>query len=784
MKKIGDVTNTADKNGEFTNGNISTGTPPTILEGPWLTAIQREILNVLVKAGVVQDPNKDNQLALSIEKIAKSSVPKLVQKTGSSEDEVMSQKAVTEAISDSQVNVPDATTEVKGKTKLSNAVGDSESEAITPLAGKEIALGKYNSILPVMFVPNVVMDTTTNNRDAIYNYGKDVYIPLNTTIRCNLLPGDDVTIFKGEGKILTRDPWNIEHVFDVALANLQVQEHSIKSRINSILSQNKNPRIGIIGDSISDGRASVDWKPNPVDADGNLNSTNYDHDANGGKNGYFSVFRNSSRHAISLNPNRVIETSNASSSGKKLIDGWACRNIDFGFFQNAAYKNTMPNVVFLAMGHNDVITSEELVNKYLDEFDKFIRKCWGYGSYVALISNSMCSVRNDNTEAFKDAVVRRYGVEWFDVGSKLIDYACNSKSTLSDIFYSGPLPQDYDFTHPKEIGHRFMGYELVNALFNTRVTEIDSNDVITAFRTARHISYDSISREEFNTITLNDTSERFLADFGAVSRCTTPKTPTFDFLINNKVVGGVLNIIIPLPSPHSKPAAVILMNASGSYQKTVSGVGAELKGYYVMRLTDLDYGPNIIRVYYSGESSTTGYAPFLSVSKTVKNSSCNQFYSDVRKGSLLPITIVDNKSGYHNDKYDYSIGSRIADRVSDTFSGYISFEAKFAVGMRIWIAYKPDVSYKNGYYVEMTNEKTLEVKQGEDDSVVASLINVNTSSGVVRFQIKFEGNRLYILSNAVQSTAFNRKGGLMYIENQSENAISDYFLSVNTNFVD
>ncbi|MBO1916073.1 hypothetical protein J4727_07290 [Providencia rettgeri] len=51
-------------------------------------------------------------------KIAKSSVPKLVHETGSSENEIMSQKAVTDAISDSQVNVPDASTQVKGKLNL------------------------------------------------------------------------------------------------------------------------------------------------------------------------------------------------------------------------------------------------------------------------------------------------------------------------------------------------------------------------------------------------------------------------------------------------------------------------------------------------------------------------------------------------------------------------------------------------------------------------------------------------------------------------------------------
>ncbi|MBG5927894.1 MULTISPECIES: hypothetical protein [Providencia] len=149
MKKIGDVTNTADKNGEFTNGNISTGTPPTILEGPWLTAVQREILNVLVKAGVVQDPNKDNQLAMSIEKIAKSSVPKLVHETGSSENAIMSQKAVTDAISDSQVNVPDASTQVKGKVKLTGVTGESEELVMHQKAASDLFDGQQNNITEI-----------------------------------------------------------------------------------------------------------------------------------------------------------------------------------------------------------------------------------------------------------------------------------------------------------------------------------------------------------------------------------------------------------------------------------------------------------------------------------------------------------------------------------------------------------------------------------------------------------------------------------------------------------
>ncbi|GHB89915.1 MULTISPECIES: glycerophosphodiester phosphodiesterase [Providencia] len=134
MKKIGDVTNTADKNGEFTNGNISTGTPPTILEGPWLTAVQREIINVLIKAGVVQNPDKDDQLATAIVKIASDVAPEIVQNIGASEKSVMSQKAVTDAISDSQVNVPDATEEIKGKVMLSTKISNADNLALAPVA--------------------------------------------------------------------------------------------------------------------------------------------------------------------------------------------------------------------------------------------------------------------------------------------------------------------------------------------------------------------------------------------------------------------------------------------------------------------------------------------------------------------------------------------------------------------------------------------------------------------------------------------------------------------------
>ncbi|MGJ7132163.1 hypothetical protein [Morganella morganii] len=69
MKKIGDITSTADKNGEWTNGSVAAGIAPTILEAGWLNSVQREILGVIIAAGMQQDKNDDTQLSKAISKI-------------------------------------------------------------------------------------------------------------------------------------------------------------------------------------------------------------------------------------------------------------------------------------------------------------------------------------------------------------------------------------------------------------------------------------------------------------------------------------------------------------------------------------------------------------------------------------------------------------------------------------------------------------------------------------------------------------------------------------------
>lgn len=100
MKKIGDITATADQNGEFTNGNVAAGVPPTLLESGWFNSVQREIINVLVAAGVPQNKDKDDQLSEAIKKLAKAAAP----------------------------DVSDATTDKKGIVQLDSTISDSDTK--------------------------------------------------------------------------------------------------------------------------------------------------------------------------------------------------------------------------------------------------------------------------------------------------------------------------------------------------------------------------------------------------------------------------------------------------------------------------------------------------------------------------------------------------------------------------------------------------------------------------------------------------------------------------------
>ncbi|MGP2426529.1 hypothetical protein V1954_14830 [Yersinia sp. 2538 StPb PI] len=70
MQKIGDIPNTrADINGEFTDGNVAGGVPPTILPAEWFNTIQRELINILTAADIEPDSDKFDQVATAVSKL-------------------------------------------------------------------------------------------------------------------------------------------------------------------------------------------------------------------------------------------------------------------------------------------------------------------------------------------------------------------------------------------------------------------------------------------------------------------------------------------------------------------------------------------------------------------------------------------------------------------------------------------------------------------------------------------------------------------------------------------
>lgn len=323
----------------------------------------------------------------------------------------------------------------------------------------ELSNGKFRSdALAVKYVPGVVIDSTTDNRAAVYAYTGQIYVPKGVQLRCNFLPDDDVTKFTGEGKILTRDPWGNEHVFDVSLAT-HGSKYTAFNVINQFARRNTQCRVGIVGDSITDGAYGAGWVANPTDANGDLSSTNYDHNGNGGAGSWFRTFTDW-LNRFTKNGAFIFKAENCASSGKRLIDGWANRNFDHGFFKNTAYGNVPPDVCFMSMGVNDNGQLDTLgFDQYLFRFEQFIRKAWGYGCAVCVVSMN----QNGSQWAALEASIKKHierlfpTVEFLDLSQPVSEmYRDVGSYTLEEISRR-PTDGTFDYTHFAPLGHQYIG---------------------------------------------------------------------------------------------------------------------------------------------------------------------------------------------------------------------------------------------------------------------------------------------------------------------------------------
>lgn len=70
MQKVGDITNTANDVGEYTDGNPGAGVEPTLIKARWLNVVQRELVNAIVGLGITLDSENDSQLLEALEKLS------------------------------------------------------------------------------------------------------------------------------------------------------------------------------------------------------------------------------------------------------------------------------------------------------------------------------------------------------------------------------------------------------------------------------------------------------------------------------------------------------------------------------------------------------------------------------------------------------------------------------------------------------------------------------------------------------------------------------------------
>nr|WP_228740570.1 hypothetical protein [Klebsiella pneumoniae] len=82
MRKVGSTTDTADANGEYTNGNVANGISPTIINAEMLNTFQRELVNVVEGSGLTLDSGDDGQVFKSIGEIIKNNFPALLEARG------------------------------------------------------------------------------------------------------------------------------------------------------------------------------------------------------------------------------------------------------------------------------------------------------------------------------------------------------------------------------------------------------------------------------------------------------------------------------------------------------------------------------------------------------------------------------------------------------------------------------------------------------------------------------------------------------------------------------
>lgn len=646
------------------------------------------------------------------------------------------------------------------------------------------------------YVAGFVIDQTTNNRDAAYAFLGTIYIPKGLTIRCNFLPEDDVRKFTGEGVILTRDPWGHEHVFDVSKAT-NGSDFTVKGAIHQGMERkgNLNISVGVLGDSITDGAwGKQNWSsppegPSPAR---NLTSTNYDHSANGGSHSWFAYFVTTLNLIISRwTATPAFKGFNCSLSGEKLIDGWAYRNFDYGFFQNAAYGNAAPTTLLISMGWNDVDITD--FKQYSDKFDALIRKAWGYGCSVGLVTVNM----NESTRAGLEGAVKRTlsqkykNLDYFDLGTYLAKRANSDLRNLRNYFIK--VDGTYDYTHPQPLGQADVGNALLwHVCRDTYIPSVKSGEMVSwvnadkwwdcvGATTGTHYPLNWInaggtpSLEKMGKIvqatpfTENVTMNTFVfceEDDMSLS-ILEPFTFEGDYTTSSRVHN--VTVFSPAGKALAEPAAETLRTLHLS-QRLASGILGTQKTLttFVGRLR---YGINHVQVVYDGKPKSVFIPGLIFGSMSHARCSFDNIRLSKAPASVTPyFTRSKPLDGITSNFFDGSQFATLPDWFSsgDNLVGCLSVNEALADLSGVILCYKEDG--QTGIAIQR-NGTTIRVGEMSGGNVPSW--TVTAVSGTAPFKVHFyqssgttKGVSISIVGSGLYEGVFAKSGGFVGTMNQ------------------
>lgn len=536
------------------------------------------------------------------------------------------------------------------------------------------------SVTEIAAVPGAKADGVANDRDACYAFAGTIHVPLGVTIRCNFLPTDDVRKFRGRGKILTRDPWGYEHVFDLALME-DGPKFTAAQRVNQRAKELNPPglaalTIGLGADSIGAGALGgnyTDAVDVPYDpATGNLSSTNRDHGVapNGGQWSWFRTFvdtLNVLNGSTDMHPRPCFTGYNAARSGQKLSDGWAYRNFDYGFFLNTAYGNKAPDVYVMGMGVNDAAAMAQPADfeAYLDAFDAIIRKAWGYGCSVVLVSSTWFQ---DFAALVEQGIKMHLGqvynkLDIINVGQKMAEAVNDVHRNVITGFHKNSYT-GWDLLHPSTDGHQYYGAYAAVQMLPSRVIFARQGDNYVPV----HSHNCTVFCGAFDEIAPagTDVADGWFSPATGWVKYTVPSQNTyFRYLIWVDDEDTELTLV-EMKQPvftnanraHGISAKWCDTRNANAIQVPIASTGrAAWTGYLVTGVAQLVRGLYVIDLAYDGAPSTV-YAPMLQfrkqryessmgpVSKQIAVNSTSQLTNNV---GVKPITAMSFNGGGPND---------------------------------------------------------------------------------------------------------------------------------------